>query len=213
MSFVSQTDQALVEQFFTGCEESFLAIVSKYETKVFNTALYLTNDAEEAELVLSDVFLRLHEKLEEDRGATSLFKWLVQETLDTAVQKLVEQRESESSNVERLTSDMQVHTRFFENRNQSIRHLFQNAVRDLPRDIRAVFLLLDVLGIERAQVCEVLAVGELEVRSKLQRARKAILKALSQVVPEISSEVVSQKQSASVGEKVVYCFRNSRLAS
>ena len=38
-------------------QEGFEAIVAKYETKIFNTALYLTGTKKNAEQVLTEVFL------------------------------------------------------------------------------------------------------------------------------------------------------------
>lgn len=201
MSLLNKTDDALVEEFFCGSENSFIELVSRYETKVFNTALYLTNDSKDAEEVLQQVFLSLHQKLNEDRGSISLFKWLVQETLNTAVSKLVEQRE-EDTQVERLTNDIKVLTRSFEKRNADARNLFQVAVSGLPHDVRAVFLLLDVLGLEKEKVQGILMTTELEMRSKLMRARREVRRVLSEVVKDIPAEVANQSDGSK--EKVVY---------
>lgn len=166
-------DQDLLEGFFSGDEESFETIVSKYESRVFHTALYLTETTEDAEIVLQDVFVELHHKLVGDKGKTPLFDWLLQRTLDLSVEQLINKKRENvclpehSANLQSMNS----HVAQFEQKNACMRNSIQQATRQLPSTLKFVFLLRDIQGLSITRVAAILGINVFEARTRLHQAR------------------------------------------
>ncbi len=181
---VEQSDQQLVERFFEGCEDSFRLIVERYESKVFHTALYLTDDTSNAEHVLQSVFTELHHKLDADFGKTPLFEWLTQYTLDLSVQRLIEQKQ-EAVQLPNHSAEKQTtteHVRRFEEANTSIRSALCRAITKLPHHLKFVFLLRDVQGLALTKTANILGLNVFETRARLHQARLVIRRQLAPLV-------------------------------
>ena len=178
------TDEVLVERFFEGCEESFEQLVNRYESKVFSTALYLTEESNEAEEVLFQVFADLHERLKSDAGKGKLFEWLVQHTLDISVERLISKKNEDLSlpSDSRNTVETREHFSNFESRNQELRQLLSGAISKLPLQLKFVFLLRDVQGLSLSKVSSILGITVFDARARLHRSRLFIYRRLSETL-------------------------------
>lgn len=178
------SDGELVFRFLNGSVESFQDIIARYETKVFNTALYLTNDSEGAEDVLHRVFLDLFERLQNDFGKTPLFSWLLQHTLDTALQHLLQSCKQDNEEIHNpvLDQPFSAHQERFESRNCALRAALGQATACLSEDARYVFVLRDIQGLPLNEVAEALDMSIFEARAKLHRARLRIRRELSSIL-------------------------------
>lgn len=175
-------DQELLERFFSGDEASFDEIVSKYEQRIFHTALYLTETTEDAEHVLQDVFVELHRKLIEDKGKTPLFDWMLQRTLDISVEQLIVKKQDEvalplhSANYQNMSQ----HVASYEENNPTLRTSLQDATRALPKTLKFPFLLRDIQGLSISRVAAILGINVFEARSRLHQARLRIHEQLAE---------------------------------
>ena len=186
-----EADHLLVEQFFAGDELSFEQIVSRYENKVFNTALALTEDTSDAEEVLKTVFTSLHEKLSADFGKTPLFSWLIQHTLDTSVSKLIERK---SDQIElpahhREKSNLHEHVLAFHERNPDLRGALLEAAKGLPQYLKLVFLLRDIQGLTLGKTAAILGLNVFETRSRIHLARLQIRERLLVTLDALSRDL------------------------
>ena len=179
----SLEDQELLERFFSGDQGCFDELVAKYEKRIFHTALYLTETAEDAEFVLQDVFVELHRKLVEDMGKTPIFDWLLQRTLDVSVEQLITKKReaislpNHSSNYQSMCQ----HVESFESNNQTLRTSLQAATRQLPANLKFPFLLRDIQGLSISRVAAILGLNVFETRSRLHQARLRIHEQLSEL--------------------------------
>jgi RNA polymerase sigma-70 factor (ECF subfamily) len=176
-------DQQLLERFFSGEDESFEVIVSKYESRVFHTALYLTETSEDAEMVLQEVFLELHAKLLSDMGKTPLFDWLLQRTLDISVDRLINKKQEVVELPEHATTyqSMSEHVTSFTDRHENFCTSLQRATRNLPETLKFVFLLRDIQGLSLSRVSSILGINVFEARNRLHQARLRIHSELAQL--------------------------------
>lgn len=189
----SLEDQTLLEQFFSGDECSFEEIVQKYESRIFQTALYLTETAEDAEEILQEVFLELHRKLIDDMGKTPLFDWLLQRTLDISVERLIERKQDDAAlpaHSESYESMSQHVSNFTEERGDLCSSL-QRATRNLPESLKFVFLLRDVQGLSLTRVSAILGINVFETRTRLHQARLSIHQGLAEQCSQPKQRVSS----------------------
>lgn len=168
-------DGELATRYLHGCLESYEALVERYEQKIFNTALNLTNSTESAERVLHQVFVALFSKLQTDLGKTPLFTWLIRYTMDLSVQELLRSSERDDGTIQPvLDKPFSEHEREFESKNQGLRHALFHAARSLPQEQRYVFLLRDILGVSIERIAAMLDMPKFGVRAVLHRARKQL---------------------------------------
>lgn len=171
------SDEELTELYLAGEQARYFELVERYETKVFNTALYLTDKVEEAEAVLTEVFLELAEHLKVDDGKTPLFAWLLQLTLDKSVHALISANATKRDALPEsitLSTPFEEHSDAYQRRNYSLRFAFQSAVMDLSSDAKIAFVMRDIHGKKISEIADVLDQTVFEVRSLIREARRAI---------------------------------------
>lgn len=71
-------DKALVARFKAGDESAFEEMVSRYWDRIYAMVLKLLRNAQDAEEVTQDAFIRAHRGLEKFRGDSSFSTWLYQ---------------------------------------------------------------------------------------------------------------------------------------
>lgn len=169
------TDDQLIEGFFSGCKESFDEIVHRYEQKVYNTALHLTDSVADAEEVLGQVFVSLYRELDRDAAKEPLFDWLIERTLNISVGTLLEKREEQDK---RFSQPLAEHEKSVQREIPTFSNAMLNASRELPEKCRFVFILRDVQGLPIMKVAAVLGLNVFEARRRLHCARLLIRDAL-----------------------------------
>ena len=186
MSQIECSDEELVNRYLGGCQESFEQLVQRYETKVFNTALYLTSDVRRAEEILQQVFLALIARINDDFGKTPLFDWVLQHTLDLSVESLIGAKNNNSDLPSSITlsEPFEEHSRSFSTRNAELRTILHTAACNLDEEKKHIFILRDILGVSTQRTAELLATDVFSIRSKLHNARLDIAAELERVLEQ-----------------------------
>ena len=73
---IKKEDLELVENFKNGSEAAFNELISRYASKMFQTACGLIGSIEDAEEVVQDAFMRVHRYLNQFRGDSSFSTWV-----------------------------------------------------------------------------------------------------------------------------------------
>lgn len=195
----TRADFELVAGIKKGDEASFQEIVSRYTQKVYNLAMRLTRNQEDAEEVLQDVFITVHQKIESFEGKSAFSSWLYRVTANTAFMKLRKRRSTESVSFEDLTSSVKDNwvgkTPDDSDMNyMSIRHelrdVIEKAVKKLPQEYLEIFVLRDIDGLSNEEVGEILKLSVPAVKSRLHRARLILRKRLQRYYEDYSKESV-----------------------
>ena len=71
-----------------GDRYAFSALVNKHQTMVFNLALRVTRNREDAEEIAQDTFIRVFQTLSEFRGDAKFTTWLYRITMNLALNKI-----------------------------------------------------------------------------------------------------------------------------
>jgi len=85
-------DGKLIQQVRDGDLQSFETLFHKYKGLVFRTALAITRDANAAEDILQDCFLRLHANIDRLDGSVPISPWLHRVTVNLAYNVLASRR-------------------------------------------------------------------------------------------------------------------------
>jgi len=163
--------------------QSFEEVFRLHHRRVYSICLRMTGNPAEAEDLTQDVFVLVFRKLASFRGESAFTTWLHRLTVN---QVLMHFRKSHVRK-EQLTEDGEIpvgttfdRSRF--NRSPVLDRLaLDEAIVQLPRGYRMVFLLHDVEGLEHSEIASLLGCSIGTSKSQLHRARMRMRLLLKQL--------------------------------
>lgn len=179
----------LIRRVQAGDAEAFEKLMLAHEKAVFNLALRMTENREDAEDVSQEAFLKAYRSLSDFRGESKFSVWLYRIVSNVCLDFLRRKRRRPSASLtveddegeevpwdvpdERYTPE-----RLLE------RKLTQEAVRKglaaLPENQRKILLLREIKGLSYEEIGEVLDLDPGTVKSRIFRARKRLCAFLEQ---------------------------------
>lgn len=170
-------DRALVARAAAGDPAAFAALVSALHRTAFRWALGITGDADEADDVAQDAFVRMHRKLAQYDGDAPLEAWLYRIVRRVAAQRLrTRQRRARLS---APAADAAARDAYLTDPGARVDR--QRLVADayallaaLPPRQRETFDLVDLQGYDPLEVALMTATNPSTVRANLFKARAAV---------------------------------------
>jgi RNA polymerase sigma-70 factor (ECF subfamily) len=191
---MNQSEKELVAQAIKGDKSAIARIISDNEGLIYNTALRLLADPDEAECVLQETFLKVLQVLPDFKGQSSLSTWIYRIATNFALMRLRDKKKS-FDGIENI--DSKVSNEALEHFNRSIgnnplravmnselRGAMDNAIADLPSKFRSVFVLKDIEGYSLKEITEMLGMSLAAVKSNLHRARLFLRDQLAEFVEQ-----------------------------
>lgn len=188
---VAKDESVLVAEAKAGSYAAFDELVNRYEKKIYRLGLNITSNAEDAEDVLQETFLKAFEHLPEFREDSRFYTWIVRIAVNEGLMKLRKRRsskevsweDSEGDDGEPIVHDF---TDWRPNPEQllaqsELEETLQKAVRALPPTFRTVFYLRDVEGLSTEETATMLDLSVGAVKARLFRARMRLREELSRI--------------------------------
>ena len=183
------SQDAFLEKLRAGDAVAFAQLVEANQRNVYNLALRMLNDPQEAEDVLQETFLSAYKALPGFEGRSSLSTWLYRIASNASLMRLRKKRPETTSIDEPLEMEEgeSLPRQFVdwssvpedELLNGESRRMMDEAVAELPEGLRIVFVLRDIEGLSTQEAGEVLELSEAAVKTRLHRARLALREKLS----------------------------------
>lgn len=180
----AKEEPALIDRVKAGDHEAFEALFHRYGSRVYRQAFNLTGNAADAEEVVQEVFLAIHQKVKTFRGDSAFSTWLYRLTFNTALGRLRRQKKRETVSIEdylpRFAEDGHHLVRPVVDWSQEVeRRLTCEALRRILREAldllsptdRAVVVMSDLEGIPNREIGEALGLTVTAVKARLHRAR------------------------------------------
>jgi RNA polymerase sigma-70 factor (ECF subfamily) len=184
---VEPSDLELVRRAQRNERGAFDLLVLKYQHKVVKLVARLLRDPTEAEDVAQEAFVKAYRALGSFRGDSAFYTWLYRIAVNTARNAIASRQrrpldyeadlsESEQSN---LASRLR-HTDTPEATalSEEIRLTVNQAIEQLPEDLRTAIVLREVEGLSYEEIAAAMDCPVGTVRSRIFRAREAIDRAL-----------------------------------
>ena len=177
------TDQRLVDRVLAGDKNAFNMLVLRYQHRVAALVGRFVHDAQEAEDVCQEAFIKAYRALPLFRGDSAFYTWLYRIAVNTAKNHLVSRnRRPPASDLdvdEAEISEIGTVLREIENpegslATEKLKQAITAAVEDLPEDLRTAFTLREFSGLSYEDITEVMDCPVGTVRSRIFRAREAI---------------------------------------
>jgi RNA polymerase sigma-70 factor (ECF subfamily) len=187
----ASADWALVQQCAAGDEEACTRLVTDHQRMVYQLALHLLGDPQEALDLSQEVFLRVFQVLPQFRGQSTLRTWIYRIVVNHASNRQRWWRRRRRAQQVPLDEQTATHGEFAESRNfaqpdrvlqqKEVAGLVWGALERLPFDQRAVIVLREIDGLSYEEIATSLGVVVGTVKSRLARARENLRVALRSV--------------------------------
>ncbi len=170
-------DADLVRRCRDGERSAFDRLVRHYERPVFNLALRMTRNREDALDVTQTAFLKAFERLHAYDPNYRFFSWIYRIAINESLDLLASRRPGSEPVDDRLP-DTTRRTPESELGAAQFNAALERAIQQLRPDHRAVVLLRHVADCSYAEIAQALELPEKTVKSRLFSARQALREAL-----------------------------------
>jgi RNA polymerase sigma-70 factor (ECF subfamily) len=177
---VNDEDRRLIADCLHGDREAFSELVSRYQSRLYNSALRLVDTPEDAADVVQDAFLNAFQSLRSFKGDAEFFTWMYRIAFNAAVSLKRKKKAAVSLNAlepgrngtNREPVDVSDYVRpgLALERSEEERQLYAALAR-LSSEHRDVLVMKDIDGLKYEEIADVLKIPIGTVRSRLNRAR------------------------------------------
>jgi len=180
-------ERLLVDQLKKGDETAFKTIVETWQSMVYNTALGIVQNAEDAEDIAQEVFIQVYQSISSFKGESKFSTWLyritVTKSLDHERKKKRKKRFGFVRSIFGEQNEVLVNPPDFHHPgvtldNKENAAVLFRAITDLPESQRIAFTLNKVEGLSYQEVSEVMKTTVSSVESLMHRAKNNLKKNL-----------------------------------
>ena len=156
-----------------GDMEAFDKIYRRYHARVYGLCLRMTRNVSQAEDLTQDVFIQLFRKINTFRGEASFATWLHRLTVNQVLMHFRKPAVKAEQTTGDGTIPLQIASGTDNPGKMSVidRISLAEAIRQLPKGYRTVFILHDVEGYEHEQIGQMLGCAIGTSKSQLHKAR------------------------------------------
>ena len=178
-----EQEAAVIRRVLDGDVNAFEDLVAAYEKNVYNLALRMTGNAQDAEDMAQEAFIKAYNSLPGFRGDSKFSVWLYRIVSNVCLDFLRRQNRRPASSLSQEDEDGEETQLDIPDESQSPellleRSLTQEAVQrglqSLSDEQRQILLLREIQGLSYEEIGQALALEEGTVKSRIFRARKKL---------------------------------------
>lgn len=177
----------LIQGLRNGDERAFKFLVDTYQDRVYNTTLSIVQNAEDAEDVAQEVFIKVYKSIHNFKGESKLSTWLYRIATTGALDHLRSRKSKKRAGlIQRLFGDNNEpefeipdfeHPGAALDRKENAAKLFK-AIAQLPENQKSAFVLHKLEDLSYQEVSDVMKTSVAAVESLMHRARQNLKKIL-----------------------------------
>lgn len=185
---MNQEEKSLVESLRRGDRYACDDMVERFAQRLFNVALRLTGQPQEAEDILQETLIKACRGVQDFEGRSSLGTWLYRIATNNSLMHLRRRKapavslDTPPENFEEF-KPRQLHDWEWEPETLvltgELRQAMDEAVNGLPDTLRAAFVLRDLEGLSTKEAADALAISESNLKVRLHRARLQLRETLA----------------------------------
>lgn len=178
-----EQEAMIVQRIIGGETEAFELLVLEYQKNVYNVALRITGNAEDAADMAQEAFIKAFNSISSFKGDSRFSVWLYRIVSNVSVDFLRSKARRPSSslsieNEEGETVELEIADESLSPEKLLETKLSSQAVRrgldSLPEDYRQILLLREIQGLSYDEIAQILDVEIGTVKSRIFRARKKL---------------------------------------
>ncbi|MBR6312106.1 MAG: sigma-70 family RNA polymerase sigma factor [Oscillospiraceae bacterium] len=179
-----ELEAELIASVLAGDADSFEPLVKEHEKKIYNLALRMTGDPDDAYDCAQDAFVKAYTSLKDFRGESAFGSWLYRLASNVCLDFL--RREKRRGVVSLTVEDEELDIadlRFSpedEFERAELRDAINAALMRLPASARQMVVMRDVSGLSYAEIAGQLGLELGTVKSRIARSREKLVRILSE---------------------------------
>jgi len=181
---MSQDEKYLLSRAKKGDIEAFEQLIEEYQKKIFNIALKLIGNYDDASELTQEVLIRIYRSIGKFKEQSSFATWIYSITKNVCYDEL---RKRKNKNIVSLDQDIlcgedEVQRQLPDTgpspgetveRNETVK-IVNEAIQALSTEHKMVIVMRDIEGLSYEDIAKVLDCPEGTVKSRINRARKAL---------------------------------------
>lgn len=172
-----RADEEIIDECLRGNLGAFEELVQKYEKVMYNTALRMVHDPDDAADITQNAFIKIFECLHRYNRRHKFFSWLYRIVVNASLNLLKQRKQTIRHDENVRSTGLQPDAKYHETEaTQSI----EEALLDLPVEHRAVIILRHFHNLSYRDISYVVDTSEKKVKSRLFAARQLLRKLLIQ---------------------------------
>jgi RNA polymerase sigma-70 factor (ECF subfamily) len=179
----AEAEATLVESARGGDRAAFEELVRRHADRLYAVVLRFVADADEAQEVTQEAFLRAWRSIGRFERRSRFFTWLYRIGINEAKRRAARRPVAPVTSLEdEPVPEAPDWSEAPQTRSEQaeVRRILETAIRALPIEYRAPIVLRDVEGLSTREAAEVMDLGEAAFKSRLHRARLAVRRALDE---------------------------------
>jgi RNA polymerase sigma-70 factor (ECF subfamily) len=186
---MDQNEQSLLEKAKAGDVAAFEELIEAYQKKVFNLALRMIGNADDAADLAQEAFIRIYKAISGFKEQSSFSTWVYRITTNVCLDEIRKRK-----NRKVISLDEEIHMDDSEMKRQvasdaprpdetaereELRRIVNDAINSLPDEQRTAITLRDLHGMSYEEIARILDCPDGTVKSRINRARQALKNLLS----------------------------------
>ena len=190
-------DLDLVRSARGGDEAAFAELLERHQSRIYNHALRMMGNSQDAEEVLQDTFVQVFRNLDRFEERSRFSTWIYRIATNESLMRLRKAHRKREvffedhlgQDTEWYGQEIQAFTRSVVDEVQDRQFIerLKKLLEELPEEYRVVFTMRDIDGLSNAEVAEVLELSIPAVKSRLHRSRLYLRDRLSLLYGEKKS--------------------------
>lgn len=183
-------DEALVAEAARGNRDAFDVLVRRYQSRLFQLIRILTRGDEESEDLVQETFVRAYRAVHRFRGESTFRTWLHRIAVNVARTHLTRRGGRRATSLVDTSDEQDALAQLpsAEDLESAVvrRRMIDQALAQLPADLRLLITLRDVQGLEYREIAAITRLPIGTVESRIFRSRRRLRPLLAPLLPRSS---------------------------
>ena len=184
-----EEEVGIISRVLAGDANAFEPLVTANQSRVYNLALKMLSNPEDAWDVSQETFTKAFRSLKSFRGESSFSSWLYRITANMCLDFLRRNKKRAAASIVYLDDDdaqreLELPDERFcpetELERRELHRAVSSALGELPQDMRSVLVLREVSGLSYVEISSLLGLETGTVKSRIFRARARLAKVLEE---------------------------------
>jgi RNA polymerase sigma-70 factor, ECF subfamily len=168
---MTNTDAELMHRTLHGDPEAFAMLVSRYEKPIYNLALRMLGDRDDAADVMQTVFIKAYQRSDRYDPAHAVFSWLYRIAVNESINLINRRKRRRGATVDLPSTGSSPEDDLGE---VERREYIQRALSAMTLEHRIVIVLKHLLLLSYRDIAQILDIPEKTVKSRLFTARQVL---------------------------------------
>ncbi len=172
-------EEKLISRAARGDAAAFNELLGMHEKRMYAVCLRMCANHEDAQDCLQEAMLRIYRSISGFKGQSTFSTWIYRVTMNTCLDELRKKKNKPSTSLDSLLDtgwspsddyDTPEHRAIEGERKTAI----QNAIADLPEDMRSAVVLRDIEGFSYDEISGMLGINVGTIKSRISRGREKL---------------------------------------